>query len=105
MPKTFRNEDDLLRLAELLAQRTVSLLNTSSIATDFKMRRETAEKYISILEHLFLANHLPAWHNNQARRLVKAPRLYLVDSGFAAFMNNLKPTEWRIVTKIAFSIH
>ncbi|MEJ2044999.1 MAG: ATP-binding protein [Reinekea sp.] len=89
-----RDEDELLRLAELLALRTGNLLNISSIATDLKMRRETAEKYISILEHLFLAYRLPAWHNNQSKRLVKAPKLHLVDSGLAAFMNNLKPSEW-----------
>lgn len=62
-----RDEDELLRLAELLALRTGNLLNTSSIATDLKMRRETAEKYISILEHLFLVYRLPAWHSNQAK--------------------------------------
>lgn len=89
-----RDEDELLRLAELLALRTGNLLNTSSIATDLKMRRETAEKYISILEHLFLVYRLPAWHSNQAKRLVKAPKLHLIDSGLAAFMNNLKPAEW-----------
>lgn len=89
-----RDEDELLRLAELLALRTGNLLNTSSIATDLKMRRETAEKYISILEHLFLVYRLPAWHSNQAKRLVKAPKLHLIDSGLAAFMNNVKPAEW-----------
>lgn len=89
-----RDEDELLRLAELLALRTGNLLNTSGIATDLKMRRETAEKYISILEHLFLVYRLPAWHSNQAKRLVKAPKLHLVDSGLAVFMNNLKPAEW-----------
>lgn len=58
-----RDEDELYRLAELLALRTGNLLNTNSIATDLKMRRETTDKYISILEHLFLVYRLPAWHN------------------------------------------
>lgn len=89
-----RDEDELFRLAELLALRTGSLLNTSSIATDLKMRRETTEKYISILEHLFLVYRLPAWHNNESKRLIKAPKLHLVDSGLATYMNNLKPTDW-----------
>lgn len=89
-----RNEDELLRLSQALALRTANLLNTSSIATDLKIRRETAEKYISILEHLFLVYRLPAWHNNQSKRLVKAPKLHMVDSGLAAYMNNLKANEW-----------
>lgn len=89
-----RDEDELQHLAELLALRTGNLLNTNNIATDLKMRRETADKYISILEHLFLVYRLPAWHNNQAKRLVKAPKLHLADSGLAATLNNLKPDDW-----------
>lgn len=89
-----RDEDELYRLAELLALRTGNLLNTNSIATDLKMRRETTDKYISILEHLFLVYRLPAWHNNQAKRLIKAPKLHLVDSGLAATLNNLKAEQW-----------
>lgn len=89
-----RDEDELQHLAELLALRTGNLLNTNSIASDLKMRRETTDKYISILEHLFLVYRLPAWHNNQARRLVKAPKLHLADSGLAATLNNLKADDW-----------
>lgn len=89
-----RDEDELYRLAELLALRTGTLLNTNSIATDLKMRRETTDKYISILEHLLLLYRLPAWHNNQATRLVKAPKLHLVDSGLSATLNNLKTDHW-----------
>jgi len=89
-----RDEDELFRLAELLALRTGSLLNNSSIATDLKINRDTTEKYISILEHLFLVYRLPAWHSNDSKRLIKAPKLHLVDSGLATYMNNLKPTDW-----------
>lgn len=89
-----RDEDELLHLTELLALRTGNLLNTNSIANDLKMRRETTDKYISILEHLFLVYRLPAWHNNQAKRLIKAPKLHLVDSGLAATLNNLKVEDW-----------
>lgn len=89
-----RDEDELFRLTELLSLRTGNLLNTSSIATDLKMGRDTVEKYISILEHLFLVYRLPAWHSNQSKRLIKTPKLHIVDSGLTAYMNNLKPTDW-----------
>ena len=89
-----RDEDELQRLAVLLALRTGNLLNINSIATDLKMRRETADKYIRILEHLFLVYRLPAWHNNRAKRLIKAPKLHQVDSGLAASLNNTKKEDW-----------
>ncbi|MDY6920971.1 MAG: ATP-binding protein [Pseudomonadota bacterium] len=91
---SIRDEDELYRLAELLALRTGSLLNINSIATDLKMRRETADKYLSILEHLYLVYRLPAWHSNQSKRLIKAPKLHMVDSGLAAAFNNLKAEDW-----------
>ena len=89
-----RNEDELQRLAEMLALRTGSLLNTNRLANDLKMQRETTEKYLSILEHLFLIYRLPAWHNNQSKRLVKTPKIHWVDSGMASMLNNLKASDW-----------
>ncbi|WP_252178193.1 ATP-binding protein [Endozoicomonas sp. 4G] len=90
-----RDEDKMLKLAELLSLRTGNLLNISSIATDLKIRRETTDKYISILEHLFLFYRLPAWHNNAAKRLVKAPKIHIADSGLATMLDRLKAEEWR----------
>lgn len=89
-----RAEDELFRLTELLALRTGNLLNINSIASDLKIGRETAEKYISILEHVFLVYRLPAWHSNDSKRLVKSPKLHMVDSGLAMYLNKLQPTDW-----------
>jgi predicted AAA+ superfamily ATPase len=89
-----RAEDELFRLTELLALRTGNLLNINSVASDLKIGRETAEKYISILEHVFLVYRLPAWHSNDSKRLVKAPKLHMVDSGLAVYLNKLQSTDW-----------
>ena len=90
-----RDEDELHRLAEMLALRTANLLNITSLAGDLGIRRETAEKYISILERLFLVTRLPAWHTNQAKRLIKSSKIHWVDSGLAAVLNNVKATDWQ----------
>ena len=58
------------------------------------LRRETTDKYITLLEHLFLLRRLPAWHNNRSKRLVKTPKVHWVDSGLAAMLNNLSPKDW-----------
>ena len=89
-----RDEDELQRLAELLALRTANLLNVNSLAGDVGMRRETTDKYITLLEHLFLLRRLPAWHNNRSKRLVKTPKVHWVDSGLAAMLNSLSPKDW-----------
>lgn len=89
-----RDEEELLRLMKILALRTGSLLNISSLANELQLRRETVDKYLTILERLFLVRRLPAWHQNQAKRLVKAPKLHLIDSGLICALADLKSSDW-----------
>ena len=90
-----RDENDLLRLMELLAYRTANLLNISNLSSDLGRDRETTEKYISILERLFLIRRLPAWHRSNAKRLIKTPKVHVIDSGLAAMLNRLKIEDWQ----------
>ena len=89
-----RNENELARLMELLSLQTANLLNISNLANDLAMRRETADKYLTILERMFLVRRLPAWHRNRAKRLVKTPKIHLIDSGLIATLNRLTPKDW-----------
>src|SRR5690554_2568769 len=63
----------MLRLMELLAYRTACLLNVSNLSKELGMERATVAKYLGILERLFLIQQLPAWHRNNAKRLIRAP--------------------------------
>jgi predicted AAA+ superfamily ATPase len=42
---------------------------------------QTVNTYLDLLEDFFLARRLPPFHANLGKRLVKAPRVYLRDSG------------------------
>lgn len=64
------------------------------MTNDLGIGRETVEKYLLILERLFLVRRLPAWHRNQAKRLVKSPKIHVVDSGLATAMNRLAVSDW-----------
>lgn len=39
------------------------------------------ERYLLLLERIYLVRRLPAWHNRLGPRLVKAPKLLICDSG------------------------
>jgi len=43
-------------------------------------------RYLSLLEALFIVQPLPAWSANLGKRLVKAPKLHLIDAGLAAHL-------------------
>lgn len=88
------DEDGMLRLIELLAYRTASLLNISNLSKELSLERATVSRYVGILERLFLVHQLPAWHRNHAKRLIKSPKLHLVDTGLAAALARLTPAQW-----------
>lgn len=84
-----RDTRELARLLELLSLRTAQLLNVAGLSNELDLRRETVEHYFSVCERLFLVRRLNAWHTNRATRLIKTPKIHLVDSGLAATLAGL----------------
>jgi len=82
------------RVLELLALRTAELLNVSGLGADLGMRRETVEHYLAVCERLYLVRRLQPWHRNHANRLIKAPKVHMVDSGLASTMMGLAVSDW-----------
>jgi predicted AAA+ superfamily ATPase len=76
-------------LLSLLAARSAGLLNVSEISRSSGLKLTTLNRYLSLLETVFLIHRLPAWSANVGKRLVKAPKLHLVDTGLAAHLLGL----------------
>ena len=89
-----RDADELSRLLELLAVRSAYLLNVNHLAGELGLHRETVERYLSVLERLFLVRRLRAWHRNTAKRLIKSPKVHLLDTGLAATLADLTAADW-----------
>jgi len=94
-----RDENELMRLMEMLAYRTANLVNVSNMSRDLGIDRETVEKYMAILERLFLIRRLPAWHKSNSKRLIKTPKVHVIDSGLAAMLNRLKIEDWQLQSR------
>lgn len=86
----------LPRLLALLAARSASLVNYSEISRSSGLPLSTLKRYMTLLEATFLLRTLPAWHANIGKRLVKAPKLLLNDTGLVAQLVGL--SEVRIET-------
>jgi predicted AAA+ superfamily ATPase len=89
-----RDAHELARLLELLALRSAELLNTLNLANTLGLHRSTVDHYIAVLERLFLVRRLPAWHRNPAKRLIRTPKVHLLDSGLAATLADLTADDW-----------
>lgn len=80
---------DMVRLMQLLAARTSSLLNQSELSRTSQIPNATLGRYLEMLRSVFLMHELPAWAANLGKRLSKSPKVYLVDSGLAAYLAGL----------------
>jgi len=89
-----RDSEEVARLLEILSHQTGNLLNISSLANDLRLDRQTVERYITVLERLFLIRRLAPWHRNSAKRLIKTPKIHLVDSGLASSLSGISSGDW-----------
>jgi predicted AAA+ superfamily ATPase len=89
-----RDGGDIRRLLEYLSHQSGQLLNVAETSNALGHTRATVEKYISVLEKLYLLRRLPAWHRNVQKRLVKTPKLHLCDSGLAAALAGINENTW-----------
>ena len=77
---------DLPHLLRLLAERTGGLLNYADMSRSSALPQSTLKRYMTLLEGLFLIRRVPPWSGSRTVRLVKAPKIYPVDSGLASHL-------------------
>jgi predicted AAA+ superfamily ATPase len=76
----------LPRLLTLLAARSASLINTADLARSIALPQTTLKRYLALLQATFLMQTVPAWSGNLGKRLAKAPKLTLCDTGLLAYL-------------------
>jgi predicted AAA+ superfamily ATPase len=76
-----RNLDNFMRLYLMLALRSGNLLNKSALGRDSDLDVKTLENYLGILGNTYQINLLKPYFSNAMKRLVKMPKLYMLDSG------------------------
>lgn len=77
---------DLPRLLRLVAARHAGILNVSDLAADAQLPRTTVARYLDVLEAVFLITRTPAWAANLSQREIRAPKVFVTDSGLAAHL-------------------
>lgn len=80
----------------LAALRTAQVVNLQDLARDAGVSPATAREWLSLLEDSFLIRLVHPWFRNRTRRMTKAPKLYFLDAGLAAWLGG-----WRTVEQAA----
>jgi len=86
LTRNARQLDELPTLLRLAAARVSGLLSPMGIARDAEMSRSTVQRYLALLEQLFLLTRARAWSRNVGQRLIKAPKVWLPDAGLACHL-------------------
>ncbi len=73
--------ETLRRFWGMLAHHQGELLNTAQLARNLGVDNKTAANYLDLLIDLLLVRRLLPWHANTGKRLTKAPKVYVRDSG------------------------
>ncbi len=81
--------ETLRRLWTMLAHGQGGLLNVSLLARNLMADSKTINRYLDLLVDLFLVRRLLPWHANPGKRQVKAPKVYIRDSGLVHALLNI----------------
>ena len=71
----------LLRFWTMVAHYHGGVWNAAEAARSMGVSEPTARRYLDLLSGLFLVRQLQPWHENLKKRQVKAPKVYVRDSG------------------------
>jgi predicted AAA+ superfamily ATPase len=83
--------DRMPRLLRVLAEHSGQLVNHTGMGAAIGLNHVTTQRYMGILEQLYLIQTLPPWHSNALKRLTKTPKLHFLDAGLLAALRGVTP--------------
>jgi hypothetical protein len=76
--------DRLPILMRMLGEQAGQLVNMNALAVALGLSAPTVQRYVTVLERMFLLRQIRPWFSNRLSRLIKSPKLHLLDSGLLA---------------------
>lgn len=80
---------ELPKFVRLLAEHAGQLVNYSQFGAAIDVTHKTGQRYVGLLEQVFLVTTLQPWFTNALKRIAKTPKLHFLDSGLLAAVRGL----------------
>jgi predicted AAA+ superfamily ATPase len=80
------NELSFLNFIRIVAARTATNVNYEALASEAGISAPTAKQWLSILVSSGLVALIPPFSNNALKRVIKAPRMYFLDTGLCGYI-------------------
>ena len=75
---------EMPRIIRLCAARAGTELNVTNLAAELTLPPRTLDGYLATLVQLFVIQLIPAWSTNISKKVIRRPKMVMVDSGLAA---------------------
>ena len=75
---------ELPKFVRLLAEHSGQLINYSQLGSAIGVTHKTSQRYVGLLEQVFLISTLQPWFTNALKRISKTPKLHFLDPGLLA---------------------
>lgn len=95
LTRDLRDIADVEKLTELpkfvryLSEHSSQLVNYSQFGSSINVTHKTGQRYLGLLEQVFLVATLQPWYTNAIKRITKTPKLHFLDSGMLAATRGL----------------
>lgn len=83
----------LRRLLTMLAHLHSGLLNASQLGSSLGVSHHAVQRYLDVLEQVFLIRRLSPYFRNVGKRLTRAPKVYVRDTGLLHHLLNISSAE------------
>ncbi|MGC4252403.1 MAG: ATP-binding protein [Sphingobium sp.] len=80
---------ELPKFVRLLAEHSGQLVNYSQFGAAIDVSHKTGQRYVGLLEQVFLVSTLQPWFTNALKRIAKTPKLHFLDSGLLGTVRGL----------------
>ena len=87
------DELTFLNFINIVAARTATNVNYETLANEAGISAPTAKKWLSILVSSGVVALIPPFSNNALKRVVKAPRMYFLDTGLCSYITRWSSPE------------
>ncbi|MDF7665614.1 ATP-binding protein [Bifidobacterium sp. ESL0745] len=94
-----RKLDAFRKFLRQCAVRCGQTLNYNAMAVACDVSVPTVKEWLSVLEASFIVFRLYPYHTNFGKRLVKSPKLYFHDTGFAAYLLRIQDAEQMLLSR------
>ncbi len=85
--------ETIRRFWTMLAHVHGEIWNASAFARSFGVSEATVRRYLDLLTSTFVVRRLSPWYENLRKRQVKAPKIFLADSGLLHSLLNIHDSE------------